>query len=358
MRGIRLQRVFITIQFKRVIFFMMFFLITIIVLSVFLVGFGAKKGTEGSSTGIKEYKGNNGDIVFNNSKETPNVRLYLSAEDKIIDINLEEYVRGVVCAEMPAEFGIDALKAQAVAARTYALAHMESFGGTKCKYAKGADLCDTINSQVYMSKEKRMSEWKKSSAEEYWSKITQAVNETSAQILTYDGKLVMDPFYFAVSSGKTENAAEVFSVDRPYLKSVVSQGEESSPKFKSSKSFTYSELANKINSKYNKAGLSASKLKSQIKIIDKTSAGSVMHIKVGNLTITGDDFRGVLGLDSSNFSITYNSKNIVINSIGYGHGVGMSQWGAGAMAKSGSNYAQILTHYYQGVKIEKIEVLK
>lgn len=350
-----MQRVLITLKLRKLIIYYILSILFVFIFCILIVGIENK--AQNSKDGIYKYSLNKEDIILRKDNKTPSIKVYLSKENKIVDMNLEEYVRGVVCAEMPAEFGIEALKAQAVAARTYALAHIERYGGTKCTDAKGADVCDTVNSQVYMSKEKRFSLWGNNSAVGYWNKITDAVNQTEGEILTFNDKLVLEPYYFAVSSGKTESAIEVFSSDEPYLKSVSSPGEEVAPNYKSSKKYKLAEFVKIVNSKYSKANLSLKNFKNQINIQEKTSAGSVKKIKLGNITISGADFRNMLSLNSSNFKIIFTNKDIQIDCFGYGHGVGMSQWGAGIMAKSGNNYEQILSHYYQGIKIEKIENL-
>lgn len=354
-----MQRVFITLKIKKILICFILSIVFVLILSISIVGIENKGiNTGNTKQGIYKYSLNKEDIILQKDNDTPNIKVYLSEENKIVDMNLEEYVRGVVCAEMPAEFGLEALKAQAVASRTYALAHIEKYGGTKCLDAKGADICDTVNSQVYMSKEKRLSLWKSSAALGYWNKITDAVNQTEGEILTYDGKLVLEPYYFAVSSGRTESAIDVFNSDEPYLKSVSSPGEEVAKNYKTSKKYSINEFVNIINSKYSKANISLKNIKNQINIQEKSSAGSVKKIKLGNNVISGADFRNMFSLNSSNFKIIVTSKDIQIDCLGYGHGVGMSQWGAGAMSKDGSGFEQILSHYYQGIKIEKVENLK
>ena len=254
---------------------------------------------------------------------------------------------------MPAEFGIEALKAQAVASRTYALAHVKEVGGTPYKNAHGADLCDTVDSQVYITKEEYIKRLPKNSGEKYWDKIKLAVESTQGQILTYNNSLVMDPYYFAISSGKTENSEDVFNKNIPYLRSVESLGDEKAKKFKSSNIFKYKDLSRIINNNYSNAKATSANIKNEITVIDRTEAGSVKNIKVGNITMTGSKFRTMLGLRSSNFKMKFNLNNVEIDCRGYGHDVGMSQWGADAMSKDGKSYIEILTHYYQGTAISK-----
>ncbi len=144
-----------------------------------------------------------------------------------------------------------------------------------------------------------------------------------------------------------------FKRDVPYLKSVASEGEEISNRYKSNVKISYSDFIKTVNSKYPKSKLSSSKIKSQVKILSKNKSGSVNEIMLGDTVITGKDFRMMLNLNSANFTISFSKNTIDIDCVGYGHGVGMSQWGANVMAKKGSNYIDILTHYYTGVKVEK-----
>jgi stage II sporulation protein D len=292
-------------------------------------------------------------VIFNNDKKNIKIKIYISAKKMVEEMDLEEYIKGVISAEMPAEFHIEALKAQAVAARTYAIAHMESEGGQRCSNVSEADLCNTTHCQVFMHKDERMKEWPESKRAEYWNKIEEAVKDTKYEVIIYNGKMIKEPYYFAVSSGKTENVQEVFSESVPYLKSVESPGEENAQKYKTSVSYSYSSLTNIINSYYAKSISSPSALKSSIKIKSRTEAGGVKEIQLGKTTISGTKFRSMLGLNSTNFSITFNKNSVEIVCKGYGHGVGMSQWGANAMAKNNKNYKEILGHYYQETKVEK-----
>lgn len=348
------KKAIIPSQLKNLLFLVMLSIIFITLFSLLIIG----KGQDDlNSTGsiIPEFFIKSNNIVFNKSiRGEPKIKVYITKENKVEEMYLEEYVRGVVAAEMPAEFNIEALKAQAVASRTFALAHMEEFGGKSYKGNNGANVCDTVKCQVFMHKEDRLKTWPKNKGEEYWNKITEAVGETAGEVLISNGKLVMEPFYFAVSSGKTENSSEVFSDYEPYLKSVDSPGEEMAPKYKSTVKFSYNEFINKVNTEYSNSELSSGNIKSEIEIKSRNSGGSVREIRVGKITMSGTKFRSIMGLNSANFSIKINTNNIEIDCVGYGHDVGMSQWGANVMAKQGKNYRQILTHYYSGVDITKI----
>lgn len=314
------------------------------------------KNTDNDSS-KKESNVNNTEFKLDNIDEKGIiVKLYRSKEKKIIQLPLEDYVLGVVSAEMPAEFPIEALKAQAVAARTYMLAHMEQFGGSSSQAANGGNVIDTTANQVYYSKEERNAGWPEKKRNEYWDKITSAVKGTEGQILTYNGALVMRPYFFSTSSGKTENGSDVFDTSEPYLKSVSSSGEESSPKYKNDVEISSKEFISKINSAYEGALSINSVLKKDISIVSRGEGGSVKDVKVGKVTMTGANFRKILSLNSADFEITYSNTGLIITTKGYGHGVGMSQFGAKAMAQSGSDYLSILKHYYSGINIEKIDV--
>ena len=265
----------------------------------------------------------------------------------------ENYIMGVVASEVPANFEEEALKAQAVAARTFYMSRRNN--PSKDEKEKGAEICDTTHCQVYMSKEERLSKWSKSEAESNWEKIQKAVLDTKGQVLTYDEQVLEYPQFFAISSGRTEDAKDVFSIDVPYLKSEESKGEEIAPKYKTTIEIQINDFINKINSKYKNVNINKNNLSSLIKIQSYTEAGSVKEIKIGNQIIKGTDFRELFNLNSTNFTFDFQKDSVKINCKGYGHGVGMSQWGANAMAKNGSTYDEILKHYYNGVEIQEIK---
>jgi len=351
-----MRRVFITVHLKNIILLVTAFIVFIVITSVLIVGVGNKVNINKNNS--FEIKSDGGKVIIKYSAlpKTSKVKVFMTKENTIKELDLEEYVTGVVAAEMPAAFAVEALKAQAVAARTYALAHVTQDGGTPCKNSKGASLCDTVHCQVYVTKAERIKEWNKDNknkGEQLWNKIKDAVSDTSGEVLTYNDELVMEPYYFSTSSGKTENSEEVFSTSIPYLRSVESPGEETVKNAKSSKIINYKELTQIINTNYNNAKVTTANIKNQIKIIDRTEGGSVKNIKVGSITMTGSKFRTMFDLKSSNFEMKFNLGGIEIDCSGYGHGVGMSQWGADAMAKDGKNYTEILTHYYQGTAISK-----
>ncbi|SFU78721.1 stage II sporulation protein D [Clostridium sp. DSM 8431] len=286
---------------------------------------------------------------------TDKVKVYDEGSSKVIELGIEDYVIGVLAGEVPANFCEEALKAQAVAARTYYLSKREN----PCKIAKehGAEICVSTHCQVYMSKEERFSKWSKSSAEENWNKISSAVMATAGQVLTYEDELVKDPKYFAVSAGKTENSIDVFADDVPYLKSTDSPGEERAPKYMTTVEIKKNEFINKVNSAYSEAKIDDSNI-SNTTIISRTDGEGVKEIRLGNIVIDGVKFRQLFNLNSTDFNIKIDTNAVNIECKGYGHRVGMSQWGANAMASDGKNYEEILKHYYTGVNITKVEFEK
>ena len=303
-----------------------------------------KKNTKTKSAAIK---GNLLDL------DTSIVKV-LTSRGVVQNIPIEEYVKGVVSTELPFLFEKETMIAQGVLARTFVVSRMI----TPCSKAKqyGGVICDTVHCQVYKPLEERIREVGHDQAK-FRKKVTDSVEKTKGEVLTYEGLLVKYPQYFAISSGKTENGLDVFNVDVPYLKSVVSKGEEELPNFKSDLSISYSDFIEKINSKYIDANLTNLNIKEEIKILGRTEGGSVSKIKLGGITIKGTEFRSIFGIKSANFELVLNDK-ININCKGFGHGVGMSQWGANFMAKDGKKYKDIIKHYYTGVEITPLKKVR
>lgn len=348
-------------QFKSLLvttIIIIFFMITmpmIIMSSKISVGAAEKKGDIKESTKASD----SDDSVEVNAKQNSNiiikgnavVKVYITETEQIEEVALEDYICGVVSNEMPANFEKEALKAQAVAARTY-LASKKERG---CSLCEGADVCDSTHCQVYTSKEKRLEKWDASYADEYWNKIKEAVDETAGQVLSYENELVLYPQFFSTSSGQTENSEDVFLGEVPYLRSVSSTGEESAPKYTSDKTISLNNFVNILNSSFSNLNISKEDVENNFTIKSKSSAGGIIKLQINNTEIKGTDFRKALSLNSTNFTYEISNDSITFHCKGYGHGVGMSQWGANAMAKNGSSYEDILKHYYSGVEITKLE---
>ena len=266
------------------------------------------------------------------------IRVLRSKTNKIEEIPFEEYVVGVLAGEMPLYFEEEALKAQAVASRSYALKRIEY------NKNKTYDVVDNTNNQVYLDNNYLKEAWK-TNYTSYINKIRKIVNETSREYLDYNGSVV-DAFFFSTSTGKTENAKEIFNISLPYLVSVSSTwDEEVSPVFYDNYTFTLLDFYQKLNLPYN--------INLNIEVIDTTSAGRIKSIKINNETFTGSKISSTFNLRSTSFKIEKQGENVQITTTGFGHGVGMSQYGAEGMAKKGYTYDEILKHYYQGVKIKK-----
>lgn len=283
-------------------------------------------------------------------KGNDKAKVYRTKEKKIEEISVEEYVLGVVSSEMPAKFEKEALKAQAIAARTFYYSKRLK----NCNLSNGGEICDGVHCQAYMNKQERMSKWDNKERNTNYQKIKKAVKETKGEVLIYKGKLVLYPQFFSTSSGKTENSEDVFSGEVPYLKSINSLGEEISPVYESQKELKNKDFINIINLKYKRARLTEKNLKESIDIKSRTDGGSVNEIKIGKTIISGVEFRKLFDLRSANFTIEYLKDKVKIKCKGNGHGVGMSQWGANVMAKEGKKYDDILKHYYTGIEIGKI----
>ena len=274
---------------------------------------------------------------INEVSEPIDNNIYVSVrrgDGRVVSLELEDYVTGVVGAEMPALFSSEALKAQAVIARTYAL-KANSMGRT---------LSDNESSQSYKDNGELVSMWG-SNYSSYYSKIKDAVNSTNGVYLTYNGNYI-EAVYHSTSNGRTEDSSNVWGNSFPYLVSVDSVYDNSNPSFSISKTFSYSDLSSKL-------GFSVD-ANTEFNVLGHTSGGRVSDISVGGVNFSGVSFRSMLGLRSTDFDISKIDDGVVITTRGYGHGVGMSQYGANGMAKAGYSYRDILLHYYPGVVIEHL----
>lgn len=285
------------------------------------------------------------------------IKIYDSIRNTVMEMELEEYLKGVVAAEMPADFDLEALKAQAVAARTFTYGKLKGDYPANAGLHDGTAICtDSTHCQAWKSKEDAMKGWGFFRASANWRKIEKAVNETKGIITTYDNKII-NALYHANSGGKTENCEDVWEgVAVPYLRSVTSNGENAASDFKVTLSMPANDFTTALKKKYPDIKLNDKNILSKIKILAYTSGGRVKTIKIGDITMKGTEFRTLFNLRSANFKIESSGKdNLKITTIGYGHGVGMSQWGANWLAKRGGTYDEILKYYYTGVDIISID---
>ena len=266
------------------------------------------------------------------------VRVKQEETDEIIKVPFEEYIVGVLAGEMPISFNIEALKAQAVAARSYVMKKMEY------NKNKEYDVVDTVMNQVYLDDEYLKSVWKDDYIDNI-NKIKKAVLETHNEYLEYDGE-VIDAMFFSTSVGYTENSEEVFTNKLPYLQSVSSTWDEISPVYEVNYTFSLEDFYSKLGISYQPT--------IKLETIETTSTGRTKKIKINDVFFDGNTVVNKLNLKSNYFTIRQDDQNVYITTKGYGHGVGMSQYGAQAMALKGYKYDEILKYYYQGTTIKKI----
>ena len=284
-----------------------------------------------------------------NYKQYNIIKLLHEKTGEIEKLNIDEYLHGVVSAEMPANFHEEALKAQAIVARTYTIYKIEN--GSK---HEGADICDLASCcQAWISKENRFAKWNEPERESNWKKIVTAVEATKGQIITYEGKPI-NAFFHSNSGGSTETATNVWGgKNYPYLQTVATSGEDAYTQYSSNVTLTKDELIKKIKEYYSEIEINFFN-ENEIQILEKTESGRVKTIKFGNIQISGVEARTIFGLRSAKFTVKIDGDNVVFEVLGYGHGVGMSQTGADSMAKLGNDYQTIVKHYYTGVEIQNI----
>ncbi len=268
------------------------------------------------------------------------------------EMPLEAYVAGVTAAEMPASFPEEALQAQAVAARTFAVSRMET--ETEDSLHPDAAVCDDYtHCAAYLDLDTQAQEQWGSEAEECRNKIEQAVRETSGEIVTYDGEPITAVFHAACGE-ETESALDVWGADVPYLVSVKSTGDAQCPDYTSSVTFGAEEFRQKMLTKYEKVNLTGLPA-TWFTEFQRADAGNVIKCTVGGVKAKGTTLRALLGLRSTNFTVSTTETSITFETKGYGHAVGMSQYGAKAMAEQGKSCEEILKHYYSGVEVEKLK---
>jgi len=297
-------------------------------------------------------------VAENEDNENEMLKILDVKNNKVLEMEIEEYIKCVLAGEMPATFEIEALKAQACAARTFTLKRMQSTSSAHPQY----DMCtDYKCCQAFVSKEDRIKIWQNSglSAADSllrWGRIEKAVDETKGKVLLYNNELI-SALYHSSSGGKTENSEEYFVSAYPYLRSVESPLEGN----------TYTNIETTISlkdfititkTKYPDFKIDTSKIAENIKIDSYTQGGKVDKIIIGNLALSGREVRELFDLRSSGFSIKVTKNDIIFITNGNGHGVGMSQYGANGYAKEGYTYEEILKHYYTGTEIGDYNKLK
>lgn len=290
----------------------------------------------------------NGKYEKKQPEEEELLSVYIKEEDRVAQMSKSQYLKEVVSAEMPASFEMEALKAQAVAARSYLESRQNEYRVSGIpKEHKGAEVCtDFAHCKAWIPEEKRREAWGADS-DKNWDKISRAVEETKGEVVTYSGEVISAVFH-STSSGKTESSKDVWGGERPYLVSVESPGDLESPKYASQNEVEISEF--KKIAEENVEGVDFSK--GIIGDIKRSEAGGITEVTLGGVKIHGTKLRSMYGLRSTNCEIVVADDKVTFDVKGYGHGVGMSQYGANYMAKQGKNYKEILTTYYQGTNVQ------
>lgn len=275
-----------------------------------------------------------------------------TATGKIQKVHVKDYVRGALAAELPATFHIEAMKAQAVSAHTYALRAQQTQKLKPDPDLKGADFsADPDHMKGYLL-EKQAKELYGNNFDFYWKKICEAADSTLDTILVYEGEPILAA-YHSTSVGVTEGAENVWTTGLPYLTPVLSEGDLLSPDYETTTSLSPEEVEKKFKSKYPDLKFPTEK-KQWFQVIERSPSGYILLIDAGDSTLHGKDVRSVLDLRSSDFDVTYENGKFNFTVRGYGHGVGLSQYGADYMARQGATYEEILTHYYTGATLQKL----
>lgn len=329
---------------------MLVFLVGLTVLLTPLVSLREKNGAPGEKL-TEEIQTKNASYEDETKKGSPTpetVKVFLKKENKVIETALSEYLLGVLAAEMPATYHEEALKAQAVAAYTY-LTYKRNQGNADGSI-KGADLSDDSSThQGYLTAEKRSEKWGDKTAA-YEKKLTEAIESVSGKLILFEGEPIIAAFH-AVNSGVTQSAKTVWGGEVPYLKSVTSTGDKLSPDCSKTVAVKAQELSEKLSS-LDGCELSG-EAESWIGKVKANSSGYVTSAEICGESYSGLQVREAVGLRSAVFTYEYKNSTFYFTTLGYGHCVGLSQYGADYMARQGSTYDEILKHYYSGVEIEE-----
>lgn len=346
---------------KKILIYLLSFILIIFIIPAFLTKrttpTSSKKETERQLQDNNQQEQTTENQTEISNKNTYNyskygtISLLHKKTGEVEQVKLDEYLCNVVSAEMPATFEQEALKAQAIVARTYTIYKILN------KKHDNADICDDSTCcQAWISKDDRLAKWEENQRESNWQKICSAVNETSGKIITYENKPI-DAFFHSNSGGITEVPVNVWGgTGYPYLQSVETSGENTYTQYASEVTLSQEELINKLKEKYSDISIDFTNSE-DIKILEYTESTRVKTVKFGNHEISGVEARTLFGLKSTNFEISRDGNNIKFSVKGYGHGVGMSQTGADCMAKNGSRAEEIIKHFYTGVEITEVNKL-
>ncbi len=322
------------------------FLALLVSLSVMLVPLASLKSSGENSGGEAEEFA--AESEADEAQENDSVKVFLQEQNKVVQMELQEYLIGVLAAEMPASYHEEALKAQAVAAYTYLLHKRSEQQTSPTASLKGADLSNSsATHQGYLTKAQREEKWG-DKAESYEKKLKRAVEAVEGKTVTYGGEPIVAAFH-AISCGQTQSAKTVWGGDVEYLKSVESPGDKLSPDCVKTVAMTASEFSSAV-SELEGCELNG-EAESWIGDIQANSSGYIEKIEIGGGSYSGIEARTALGLRSAAFTCEYKNGSFYFTTTGYGHCVGLSQYGADYMARQGSTWEEIILHYYSGVEI-------
>ncbi len=278
------------------------------------------------------------------------VNLFIHSTSEIINLPMEEYIVGVVAAEMPANFPLEALKAQAVASRTYIMKRLTP-GGVANPIHPGADVCDDCrHGQAWISRGEMRERWGLLNYYKNYYKIKKAVDDTRGMAITYNGELI-DPMYHAACGGHTENSEDVWKFSLPYLRGVPCTYENYAESEQTVR-LTLSQAGRAVGTDLDALAVSTGG-NSLLTITERTVNGRPKTVRVGDKTLSSATLRDMLDLRSTNFDWRVEGDTLLVTTTGYGHGIGLCQYGAKGMAEHGFDYKRILTHYFTGVEISK-----
>lgn len=271
---------------------------------------------------------------------------------QVNDVSVRDYVIGAVCAEMPASFNVEALKAQAVASHTYALYQRDSSHSRT--ELNGADFSDDPSEYQAFFTEDEIRKYYGDKYDEYYQKVSQAVDSVIDEILVYENEPIVAAFH-SMSPGTTESAENIWGEKINYLVPQESSCDTEAPGFTEDYTFTADEISSRISARYEEAQFSEDRT-TWFSINSTSSSGTVLEMTAGGINLTGTEFREIMSIRSAVFEIEYAGEDkFHIVTRGYGHGVGMSQYGANTMAEAGKSYREILEHYYKGTNLEKLK---
>lgn len=283
------------------------------------------------------------------------VDVYDVGSGRLVTMGLERYIMGVVAAEVPASFGFEALKAQAIVARTYAVKRMRAFGGRGCERYPGADICtDPAHDQAWASDEQLRSRWGFFGYRRWWSRVEQAVLETRGVVVCWNGQPI-DPVYHSTCGGITEDSEQVWDHKIPYLRSVTDPFCAHSPHSHTVTRMSYQLLAAKLGpSAPALAAAAGPRGTGGVQVLEKSPSGRVKKLRLGDVVLDQRALRSVLGLKSTRFNVTADADGVVFDIRGFGHGVGLCQYGADGMSRRGFKAEDIIKYYYNGVTLESL----